>query len=548
MAQPTPQDFSFGNRTGKALYEELAVNREQVIQKARDLARISLPSEFPPEGYRPGDNLKPPNQSINARGLVNLSSRIMLTALPPGLPILKYNIIEHRLRKDFEADPKLYAMTLLALARREVAIRQRMEDTTTRTAYGELDMQLLLAGNALWRHITINSPSVHKMTDYVVKRNSVGEQLKVILKLTISLSDVDLETRGFIENVRQSLAKRDTTSDEVVIECCQKVHRVSKTERVWLYWEEYEGELIPGTDVQTAYDAPPLYAAWLKPNYGFDWGTSYCQLYEGDMYIVENDNGSLNDASEAAALTWLFVRPGGVTSKRVLEKAENLKIMHGDAADITTFRLEKGSDFNFVVSKTERAERRLGQAFLLVSAIQRQGERVTKEEWVQMVGELNQAMGGLYATFAQGPGKAVITRFIALAEDEDDELVPLPKGVIRIAPITGLDAMAIDEEARNLEEALTVAREVLGDLVAEKIDLDEALLRILAGRRVRPDGLVLGLEQQASNKQQAMQEQAGMTMLDKAAGPIAKEGAAALSEVLTPQLAQQLQAATEGQQ
>lgn len=545
MAIPTMRDYSFGNRTAAACYEDWAVNREQVIQKARDLAKISIPSEFPPEGYRPGDNLPPPNQSINARGLVNLSSRIMLTAMPPGLPMLKYNIIEHKLRKDFEADPKLYAMTLLALARREVAIRQRMEDTTTRTAYGELDMQLLLAGNALWRHISINSPSVHKMTDYVVKRNSVGEQLKVILKLWVNLSDMDSETRGFIENVRQLLAKKDTSSDEVVIQCCQKLHRVSKTERVWLYWEEYEGELIPGTDVQTEYTAPPLYAAWMKPNYGFDWGTSYCQLYEGDMYIVENDNGSLNDASEAAALTWIFVKPGGVTSKRVLEKAENLKVMHGDAADITTFRLEKGSDFNFVVTKTERAERRLGQAFLMVSSIQRAGERVTKEEWVQMVGELNQAMGGLYSTFAQGPGKNIVTRFIALAEEEDEDLVPLPKGVIRISPITGLDAMAMDEEAQSLEAALMTAREVLGDLVAEKIDMDEALLRILAGRRVRPDGLVLSMETQQANTQQAEQKQAQAVMLDKATGPIAKEGAAALSQVLTPQLAAQMKEQTQ---
>lgn len=548
MAHPTPNDYSFGNRSAKQVYEDLAVNREQVIQKARDLARISIPSEFPPEGYRPGDNLPPPNQSINARGLVTLSSKTMLTALPPGLPILKYNLIEHKLKDDFEADPLLYSMTLLALARREVAIRQRMEDTTTRTAYGELVTQLLLAGNGLWRHMKINSPSVHKMTDYVVKRNAVGEQLRVILKQVINLQDVDLETRNFIENVRKLLAKKDDTSDEVVIECCCKLHVVSRNERVWLYWEEYEGELIPGSDVQCEYTAPPLYAAWMKPNYGFDWGTSYCQLYEGDMYIVENDNGSLNDGSEAAALTWLFVRPGGVTSKRVLEKAENLKLMHGDAADITAFRLEKQGDFNFVLTKAEKAERRLGQAFLMVSSIQRSGERVTKEEWVQMTNELNQAMGGLYATFAQGPGKAIITRFIALAEEEDDELVPLPKGVIRISPITGLDAMSIDEEENNLERALTIAREVLGELVAEKIDMDEALRRILAGNRVRPDGLVIGMDQQATNKQQATAEQAGMTVLDKAAGPIAKEGAAAVSEALTPQLVQQIQQAMGGQQ
>lgn len=550
MARPTPQDYSFGNRDAEDVYDDLSKDRAQVIDKARELARISLPHEFPPEGSRPGDNLPPPNQATNGRALVNLASRIMLTALPPGLPILKYNIIEHKLKDDFEADPTLYSFTLLALARREIAIRQRMEATSTRTAYGELSMQLLLAGNALWRHIHINSPSVHKMTDYVVKRNTAGEQLLNILKLKVNLQDLDAETRGFIQNIRQYNTgnRMDDLGDEVFIYCCCKMFRVSKTERVWLYWEEYKGEMLPGSDVMSDYDAPPQYAAWMKPNYGFDWGTSYAVQYEGDMYIVENQNGSLNDASEAAALTWIFVRPGGVTSKRVLDKAENLKIMHGDAADISVFRLEKGGDLNFVVSTVERAERRLGQAFLQVSSIQRSGERVTAEEWKQMTAELNMAMGGLYATFAQGAGSHIITRFSALAEDEDADLVPLPKGVTRVAPITGMDAMAIDEEEANLERALDIAGRLLGpEATGTELDISEALRRILAGNRVRPDGLLLSMDKKQANADQAKADAAQATILDKAAGPVAKEGAAAISEAMTPQLMQQIQQAT-GQQ
>lgn len=546
MAQPVPQDFSFGNRDAEDVYEELATDRAQVIEKARELARISLPHEFPPEGSRPGDNLPPPNQATNGRALVNLASRIMLTALPPGLPILKYNIIEHKLKDDFEADPTLYSFTILALARREIAIRQRMEATTTRTAYGELAMQLILAGNAMWRHININSPSVHKMTDYVVKRNASGEQLSNILKMKINLLDVDAETRGFIQNVRQyNTDKSEGLGDEVFIYCCCKLHRVSSKEKVWLYWEEYKGEMIPGTDVVADHDAPPQYAAWMKPNYGFNWGTSYAVQYEGDMYIVENQNGSLNDGAEAAALTWIFVRPGGVTSKRVLDKAENLKTMHGDANDITVFRLEKGGDFNFVVSTVERAERRLGQAFLQVSSIQRSGERVTAEEWKQMSAELNMAMGGLYSTFAQGAGAVIITRFSAMAEEEDKDLQPLPKGVTRVMPITGMDAMAIDEEQSNLERALEVAQRLLGpEATGSKLDIDEALRRILAGNRVRPDGLLLSMQTQQANTADANAQAASATVLEKAAGPIAKEGAAALSEAITPQLMQQLQQAT----
>lgn len=550
MARPIPQDYAFGNRDAEDVYEELTKDREQVIETARRHARISLPHEFPPEGYRPGDNLPPPNQGANGRYFTNLASRIALTALPPGMPILKYNVIEHKMKEALEEDPTLWSFTILALARREIAIRQRLEATNTRTAYTELDMQLLMAGNAMWRHISIDSPSVHKMTSYVVKRNAVGEQMLNILKQRVNLADLGMAERHFIENVRDNTNndKSQTFGDEVDIYCCCKMHRVSDKVRVWLYWEEYKGEMIPDTDVQAPYDAPPQYAAWLKPNYGFNWGTSYATQYEGDMYIVENQNGSLNDGSEAAAITWIFVKPGGVTSKRVLEKAENLRIMHGDAADITVFRLEKNSDFQFVISVVERAERRLGQAFLMVSSIQRSGDRVTAEEWKQMSTELNMAMGGLYSAFAQGAGKHIITRFSALAEQEDKMLVELPKGVVRISPITGMDAMAMDEEEVNLERAIEVAGRLLGpEAVGSKMDIDEALRRILAGNRVRPDGLLLSMQTQQANTQQAEQKATAATVLDKAAGPIAKEGAAALSQAMTPEMMQQMMSQATGQ-
>lgn len=546
MAAPVAQDYSFGNRKAESVYEELCVGRWGMQQKAINLAAISIPSAFPPVGYRPEQTLPPPNQSINSQMITNLASNIMLTMLPPGKPILKYNIIEHKLQPEIDKDPALYAMTLLALSRRALANRERLEVTNIRTAVTQAITQLLLAGNVLWKHIKIDWPSVHNLDTYVVKRNSTGQQLHTILKQKVNLGDMKLSTRTFIENVRINAAPVQVTddqqratefTDEVDIYCCCKLHHMSNDKEVWLYWEEYNGEMIPDTDVMCDYNEPPLYAAWLVPKYGFNWGLSYCELYEGDMYLVENLQGALTDMAEAAALTLLFVKPGGTTSKKVLEKARNLRMMYGDANDVTVFRLDKGQDGQFVQSNLEAATRRLGAAFLRLSSIQRQAERVTAEEWKMMAAELDKAMGGLYSELAQGLGRHIIMRFLALQHEEDKSLAPLPNGIVRVGVITGLDAMGLSDEETNLENALMVLNKVFGPQgVVGMLNGTDIVRRVLAGNSVKPDGLIKDENQQAADQQKAQQATMQQSVVDGAAAPVAKEAAGAVSAAITPQM------------
>jgi hypothetical protein len=538
----TPQDYSFGKRSAAAVYEALCPGqREGVLEEARDLSRITIPSLFPPEGWRPGDPLPPPNQSTNARAIVNLASRIMLTGLPPsGMPCLKFQIVEHKMQPAIDRDPQLYAETKLALTRRAIAHTDRLEATTTRTAYTEHAQQLLVGGNSLWKSININHPTVHKMDTYVVMRDTEGEPLYTVLKQPMSLDGLAPSVEGFIRNVRatksaNSTSNIDTTHSEdgdvVTIYCCCKLKVLGPKDeqKKWLYWEEFEGETIPGSESMSDYHAPPMYPSWMIPQYGFNWGLSYCHLYAGDLYKVENGEASLNDGMDLASLSWLFVNPAGMTSKKVLEQARNGKLMHGRAEDVTVFRLDKTNDFGFVQNNVDNTSRRLMQAFLMNSAIQRPGDRVTAEEWRTMARELSEAMGGLYSSLAQGSGKAIVSRFVALHEYEDKSIRPLPKDVIRMAVITGMDALGLDMDEQNLEMAFAVLSKFMPpDQLMAKFNGDNLITRVLAGYSVKPDGLLKTADEQAADAAQAQQQQAGQTILEQGAGPLAKEGAAAL--------------------
>lgn len=539
MAQTS---YSFG-KPAKDVYDRLAKSRDGVLEKARELSKISIPTLFPPDTYEPGDSLPPPNQSINARCLNSLASKLMLTSVPPGKPILKFNILEHRIQEEIDEDPDLFEKVDQGLQRREEAHRKRLEATNIRSSLTLAFKQGLGGGNFLWQHEDINQPVVHSMEKYVVKRTKSGFAKWIVLKEPTEFMDLEGPDRQFVRQVQamKGIDFRQTDPDDEVVDIytCQ---RWDVDDNAWYYWQEYEGQMIPDSEARIdGDDEPPMYAAWLIPRFGHNWGGSYSEEYEGDMYIVENHQGSINDGAEFAALLWLFLRNGATTSKRTLEQARNGKIMNGSAEDVTAFRLEKTSDFAFVDANLEKAIARLAAAWLMMTSIQRDAERVTAEEWRILANELDGAMGGLYSEIAQGFLRYVIRRFLILHEEEDDKIPPLPKGIVQVGVITGLDAMGRSEDVAALQRAGRHLKEVFGEALAEVLVPENYGRRVLTGEGVKADGLLRSNEEVQAERAQQQQQLQGQTVLEQATGPVAKAAAEGIAQVAVPALEQQIQ-------
>lgn len=505
----------------ESVYDTLAKTRQSVIDMGRTMAELTIPSVFPPEGYQTGDDIPGNNQSIAAACVNTLASRLMFMAFPPGRPMVKFEAVEHLLRPEIEKDPTLWSKIELGLARKEIEHRKRIETTTMRSAYNGGNKALLVAGNILWKHVDIDHPSFRLPDCYVVKRNNEGRPLLTILKEKVAVVDLDEDIRDLCYDLDEGLQKTPLWEQEVEIYSVCKLH-ASGPRHTWLYWQEHKGEVIDGTEVETKFEVPPLYPAWLIPVYGQDWGRSYCEEYRGDLYTVENHSAALNDGASIAALMLLFVAPGSRTSVKQVKEAENLAVLQGKADDVTTLKTEKAADFNFVSNNLEAAIRRLGRAFLMKSSVQRQAERVTAEEWKLMAQELDEAMGGLYSELSQSFQRHVVLRFIALHEEADKRLPPLPEGVIRASIATGLDAMGRSSETEALTQFVgTAGQQLTPEVVAQRINPDDYLRRLAAGFGVQPEGLIKDeetVQQEAAGQMQQMQQ---ANLLDKTAGPVA---------------------------
>lgn len=521
--------------TAEDFYESQKANRTGPVELGRRLADLVSPATFPPEQWQNGDPLVVLNQSVNAYAVNTLSSKMMLGAFPPGLPGWKSTPIEHKLDADIEQDPQLYSEVTYALSRRDEAHRNRLEATNCRTAITLYYKLLLLTGNALVLWTDIDTPIIHNMHNYVVKRDAGGTPIVVVLKESVSkmVADEDVVEAAEAHRAQNHQASASIWDEEITIYHVQKLVTEGGKKR-YVYWQEVEGGyVVPDTEAWTDFDTPTMYAGGMIPVYGANWFLPYCIDYEGDMQAVENFSASLQDGAAAAARFLILVDPNGVTDINDVLRADNLDVIPGREQDVRTLRSDKGGDLAVTAQEMEKAVRRLGQAFLMFSAIQRQGERVTAEEWRILASEIDQAMGGLYSQVSQTSQRYFVLRFIFLHQEADKSIGKLPEGLVQVAVVTGIDSLGQSSEGTRLESFMGKANNALSNQALEKyIHVDDFLRRLAATENVKAEGLVKNADTRAQEADAAKQDAMQQTLIDKATGPLASGGADMLGQML----------------
>lgn len=517
--QRPPGDYSLGE-PAESVYNQLNMNRQAVIDTARLMAELTIPSLVPPDGWKTGDQICANNQSLGSRCVNNLAANLVFMAFPPNQPVMKLEAIEYEVQEQVNQDPELWAKMEIALGRLAEAHRKRlMSDTTLLSAYTHAMKLLIVAGNCLWKHNKLSSPTVYDPCHYAVKRNATGDPLLVIHKECLSLQTLSPDFRDQIYQGQPELRRQPQWEQEAEIYTVCKLDRAEGDEPVWHYWQEHKGTLLEGTEVETDFDDAPMVPLWMIPVYGQDWGRSYCEEYRGDLFCAEALSSATMDAASLAALSLLFVNPSGRTSLKQVREARNLSTFAGKAEDLSVFRSEKGADMAFVMKKGEEVDHRLGMAFLLNFAIQRNGERVTAEEIRRLGSELDKALGGLYSELAQKTTRPVVLRFMHLNEEENPKLPKLPKGIVQVQVITGMDALGDSKEVQDLEDLAAAVSKFFPKDAADILNSIGWSMRYAAAKGIKPDGVVNSPEAVKANRAQQAQDAMKQTLLEKGTTP-----------------------------
>lgn len=509
--------------TVEGRYEKLASYRIPYLNRAWDCSELTLPALLPRYGHNSTTVLPTPFQSVGARGVNNLSSKLLMALFPPNTPFFKLEMdekvvmdMERQLGENTQAMIGFKTQLEKGLSRIERITMKDIEVSGDRVVLFEALKHLIVTGNALV-HQAKEGLRCFPLSQFVCRRDPAGTILEIVL-----MEEVDpIVLPDYVRAVMN-------TNKDYANKKSQKLYTyVVRTETKWITYQEACGTKINETIGSYPLDKCP----WLPLRFtrinGEDYGRGYVEEYIGDFTSLENLTCAIVQGSAAASKVLFLVKPNSSTKVTVLSKTPNGGFASGNAEDVTVLHLDKAQDFQTAKQLRDDFITQLSYAFLLNTAIQRQAERVTAEEIRYMAQELEQTLGGFYSIMSLELQLPYVTvKMDGLTKKK--KLPELPKGSVRPAIVTGLEALGRGNDRDKLVRYLTTLSQAVGpQAVASYVNVLEIAERLALADGIDTKDLLKTPEQLQQDaqqqQQQAMTSQLGPHVI-KAGADLMKEG------------------------
>tara|TARA_R100000664_G_C2752548_1_gene139847 strand:- start:685 stop:2229 length:1545 start_codon:yes stop_codon:yes gene_type:complete len=487
--------------TAQNLYTQLENQRWSFLDRGRQASELTIPYVLPPDGSNNATKYYTPYQGIGARGVNNLSSKLLLALLPPNAPFFRLVIDRYELQKEGMGDDFRTELES-ALSEVERAVSQEVEVEAFRVGIFEALRQLLISGNALLYLPDDGGMRVFRPDRYVVKRDPMGNVTHIATKETVAPMMLP-------ESVRNEVYKESKEDS------CELYTAVCRRDDKFIVYQDVKGMNIEESYGEYALEKSP----WIPLRYtridGESYGRGFVEEYMGDLKSLEALTKAIVEGSAAAAKVLFMVNPNGTTRARTLSEAPNGAIVQGSDGDVSVLQLQKFNDFRVAQTTMAAIQERLSYAFLLNSDVVRNAERVTAEEIRMLSQELEAALGGLYSILSQELQLPLVERLMARMSKKGG-LPKIPKDIVKPTVITGVEALGRGNDLNRLDMFLAGANQVVGpDAVAQYVNVGDYFKRRATALGIETEGLIKTEEEVQQTTQQMQMQQ----MAEKLGGP-----------------------------
>ncbi len=479
----------------KARYDRYKGEREEYLRRGREASLFTIPSLLPEQDHSSTSELFTPFQSIGAEGVNNLSSKLLLSLLPPNAPFFRL-VVDNAELEALLSEKRSEAEE--GLAKIERMVMQEIEVRGLRVPISEALKQLIVAGNVLIYLPPEGQIRVFRLDRYVVKRDSMGNPLEIITKE--SLSPLSLPERA--KEVITDPESENPTKDLDLYTC------VRWTGKNWKVHQELEGQTVPGSEGSFTKSKTPFIALRFTHMDGEDYGRGYVEEYLGDLKSLESLTQSIVEGSAAAAKVLFLVRPNGTTRIKTLAESPNGAIVTGDDNDVSSLQLGKSQDFNIAQQTIQMLQTRLSRVFLMNSSIRRDAERVTAEEIRMARQELEIALGGVYAILSQ-EFQLPLVEILMHKMGKEKKIPKLPSDGLKPLIVTGVEALGRGEDLNKLGQFLQ-SLAPLGEQAMAELNISDYINRLAGSLGIDTEGLIKSEEQKQVEQQAAMEQQQAM--------------------------------------
>ena len=478
--------------TAKSRYDNLSSDRSQFLTEAEDATKLTLPYLI--RGHEEYDKgmkqLKTPWQSVGAKGVVALASKLSLSLVPPQTSFFKLQLDESQLGEEFE--PQVKSELDLSFAKIERTILDAIAASDDRVVIHQALQHLVVGGNALI-FMAKTGLKLYPLNRYVIERDGNGDVIEIITKERIN--------KDLIPNYDSDAVTDEEDDNEIDV-----YTHVKRDNNRFIWHQEVDGKRLPNSQGKAPVDSTPWLPLRFNTVDGEAYGRGRVGQFIGDLKSLEALSQAIVEGSAAAAKVVFTVSPSATTKPQTLAAAGNGAIVQGRPDDIGVIQVGKTADFATALQHMQTLEKRLNEAFLILSV--RQSERTTAEEVRMTQMELEQQLGGLFGLLTVEFLVPYLNRKLSIFQ-KTGEIPRIPKGMVKPIIVAGINSLGRGQDVQALGGFLqTIATTMGPEAITTYINPDEVIKRLAAAQGIDVLNLVKSVEERQQEQQQASQQQA----------------------------------------
>ena len=489
--------------TAKSRYDNLSSDRSQFLTEAEDATKLTLPYLIRGhEDYQKGmKQLKTPWQSVGAKGVVALASKLSLSLVPPQTSFFKLQLDESQLGEEF--GPEIKSELDLSFAKIERTILDAIAASDDRVVIHQALQHLVVGGNALI-FMGKTGLKLYPLNRYVIERDGNGQVIEIITKERIN--------KDLIPSYYEIMPEKMVMDQDEEEEECDVYTHCKRDNNRFVWHQEVHDKRIPGSQGKAPIDSTPWLPLRFNTVDGEAYGRGRVGQFIGDLKSLEALSQAIVEGSAAAAKVVFTVSPSSTTKPSTLAAAGNGAIVQGRPDDIGVVQVGKTADFATALQHMQTLEKRLNEAFLILSV--RQSERTTAEEVRMTQMELEQQLGGLFGLLTVEFLVPYLNRKLSIFQ-KTGEIPRIPKGMVKPIIVAGINSLGRGQDVQALGGFLSTIAQTMGpDAIMQYINPDEVIKRLAAAQGIDVLNLVKSMEERQQEQQQAAQQEAEMKAID----------------------------------
>ena len=478
--------------SAKTRYDSLASERSQFLNIAEESAKLTIPYIIrgEEEFMRGAKNLSTPWQSVGAKGVVTLAAKLQLALVPVNTSFFKLQVNDAMLG---QIDPKIKTELDLSFAKVEKTIMESIAASDDRVVIHQALKHLVVAGNALI-FMGKDGLKLFPLHRYVIERDGNGNVIEIVTKEKIS--------KKLLPDFEDDLTVQDESEHNDNVDVYTHVRRDNNR---FLWHQEVNDKIIP----KSVSKAPVETTPWLPLRFntvdGEPYGRGRVEEFMGDLKSLEALSQAITEGSAAAAKVVFVVSPSSTTKPATLAAAGNGAIVQGRPDDIGVVQVGKQADFATAYQMIQTLEKRLSEAFLILSV--RQSERTTAEEVRMTQMELEQQLGGLFSVLTTEFLVPYLNRKLSVFQ-KTGEIPKIPKGIVQPTIVAGVNALGRGQDRESLGQFLTTISQTMGpEATQQYINPEEVIKRLAAAQGIDILNLVRSMQDVQGEQQAAIQQQ-----------------------------------------